>query len=168
MKKAYMRRKTAARMAALQAALMLTAAAAAGGLLYLRPYMADLRACCLATLALMGGGGGFYLGGKTSPRWIRAGAAASVSGMALIAALVASLEPRLLTAGTLAAMALPLSISAFIGALAGAGRTESRRLRQKAAGEAGPGPAPAFRNSGPSRSVQARNAAKTLDISRQI
>ena len=72
MKKAYMRRKTAARMAALQAALMLTAAAAAGGLLYLRPDMADLRACCLATPALMGCGGGFYLGGKTSPRWIRA------------------------------------------------------------------------------------------------
>ena len=131
------------RMTGLEAAALLLGLTAAGLLLYLAPAVADLRACAWAAPALMGLGGGFYLGGKTSPRWFRAALIAACCGLALIAALLASTEPRLLTAGTLLRAGTLLLGAALLGSLVGAGRREARRL-----------PPP----DGP--------ASKTLDISR--
>lgn len=116
---------------ALEAAALLLGAAAVAVLLYLAPEGPSLLACALATPLLMGGCGGFYLGGKTSPRWVRAACAAAGTGLALIAALLASLEPRLLTAGTLLRAAGLLLAAALPGALLGAGRTEARRSAKK-------------------------------------
>ena len=138
MKKAYILRT-----AALEAAALLLGLTAAGLLLYLAPAVADLRACVWAAPLLMGGGGGFYLGGKTSPRWFRAAVIAAVAGLALIAALLASTEPRLLTAGTLLRAGTLLLGAALLGSLVGAGRREARRLPP-----------------------HERPASKTLDISR--
>ena len=81
MKKAYLWRMTG-----LEAAALLLGLAALSLLMYLCPEPADLRACVWAAPLLMGGGGGFYLGGKTSPRWFRAAVIAAVAGLALIAA----------------------------------------------------------------------------------
>lgn len=131
------------RMTGLEAAALLLGLTAAGLLMYLCPEPADLRACVWAAPLLMGGGGGFYLGGKTSPRWFRAAVIAAVAGLALIVALLASTEPRLLTAGTLLRAGTLLIGAALLGSLVGAGRREARRL-----------PPP----DGP--------ASKTLDISR--
>ena len=114
---------------ALEAAALLTGAAAAGLLLRLTPEAADLRACAPVTLLLTGGCGGFYLGGKCSPRWIGAALIAAACGLALTAALLASLAPPLLAAGTLVRAGLLILAAALAGALLGAGRTEAGRLK---------------------------------------
>lgn len=118
------------RMTGLEAAALLLGLTAAGLLLRLAPE-ADLRSCAAGAPLIMGGCGGFYLGGKGSPRWVRAALTAAVCGLAFIAALLASLAPPLLTAGTLLRAGGLVFPAALAGALLGAGRREARRTAEK-------------------------------------
>ena len=136
MKKAYL-----GRAAALETAALLAGGGALALLLYLLPEPADLTACAIGTPLLMGGSGGFYLGGKCSPRWVRAALAAACAGLLLLTALLASLTPFLLTAGTLLRAGGLVFAAALLGALFGAGRREARRLAGKAEDRAGESPA---------------------------